>query len=116
MSNLQMPTIASYDAAERAYRNAPPSGRIGHNTVITKEAGGIYLIRYHNNPIVGYEPDGSIHVSNAGWASTTTNNRINLIVGQHCRAYRKDWQAYVTVGDTTYPLGRGWIEVAKVLD
>ena len=111
MSNLQMPAIPSYDAAERAYRNAPPSGRIGHNTTVTKEAGDVYLIRYHGNPIVGYEPDGSIHVSNSGWSTTTTNARINLLVGQHCRAYRKDWQSYVAVGDTTYPLGRGWIKV-----
>lgn len=114
MSNLQMPNIPHYFAAQRAYREAPPSGRIGHNTIITKEHDGSFLIRYHGNPIVGYDPDGTIYVSNAGWASVTTNTRINLIVGQYCSAYRKDWEAYLRVGDTTYPLDASWIEVAKV--
>ena len=111
MSNLQMPAIPYYSSAVCAYREAPPSGRIGHNTTITKEHDGVYLVRYHGNPIVGYDPDGTVYVSNAGWASVTTHTRINLIVGMHCSAYRKDWQAYLTVGDTTYPLGREWIEV-----
>lgn len=114
MSNLQMPAIPDYDAAQRAFDKAPRSGRIGHNTVITGEHDGVYLIRYHGNPIIGYEPDGTIYVSNAGWASVTTNTRINRIVGMHCSAYRKDWQAYLDVGDMTYPLGSHWIEVAKV--
>ena len=116
MSNLQMPAIPTYFAAERAYHKAPRSGHIGHNTVSTREEGGVISIRYLGSPIVRYEPDGTVYVTNAGWPRVTTHRRINLIVGKHCRAHLKARTAYLTVGDTTYPLDDAWIKVAKVTD
>lgn len=77
MSNLTLKhNPKSYEAAEAALGNRS-SLTIGHNTKLVREDGTIFAT-YHDNRIVEYAPDG-VHATWAGWATTTTANRLNKL-------------------------------------
>jgi hypothetical protein len=62
------------------------------NMQVTKE-GSIYYLKLHGNKIAALEADGKMWVSNAGWATNTTKERLNGIPGVH--VYQKNWEWYL---------------------
>lgn len=77
MSNLTLKfTPKSFEAASAALGKRDEL-TIGHNTKLVRRDNEI-LATYHGNPIVSYAPD-SVHASWAGWATSTTTNRLNML-------------------------------------
>lgn len=52
-----------------------------NTSVLPGEGTGTIHLFLHGNKIASKELDGSIYVSNAGWFSTTTKERLNGIPG-----------------------------------
>jgi hypothetical protein len=77
MSNLKLKvTPQSFEAAKSALGDKSRR-TIGHNTELIHNADGIYAL-YHGNKIVRYTEDG-VYASWAGWTSTTTATRLNML-------------------------------------
>lgn len=77
MSNLKLKhTPQSYSEAV-AVLGDKSRRTIGHNTELIHNADGIYAL-YHGNKIVRYSPEG-VEASWAGWTSTTTATRLNML-------------------------------------
>jgi len=54
---------------------------------------GIWKLKLHNNTIATIDGMGVLSVSNAGWASNTTKERLNGIPG--VRVNQKNWSWYL---------------------
>ena len=50
------------------------------NMEVSRE-GTIYYLKLHGNKIAALEPDGKMWISNAGWFSRTTKERLNGLPG-----------------------------------
>lgn len=76
MANLKF-TPKSYEEAQKvlAFRN---SVVIGHNTLLEQSGNHEITASYHGNDIVRYTPEG-VFASWAGWATSTTANRLNQL-------------------------------------
>ena len=76
MANLKF-TPQSYEAAAKAlgFRD---SLVIGHNTELHREDTDTIVATYHGNRIVRYTTEG-VYASYAGWATSTTTNRLNQL-------------------------------------
>lgn len=59
------------------------------NTEVVRE-GTIYYLKLFGNKIAARLSDGRMWISNAGWATNTTKERLNALPGVHIvqRAYR----------------------------
>ncbi len=58
-----------------------------------EESGGQYKLKLHGNTIASIDELGVLSVSNAGWASNTTKERLNGIPG--VRVNQKNWAWYL---------------------
>jgi hypothetical protein len=58
------------------------------NMAVTRE-GTIYYLKLHDNKIAARLDDGRMWISNAGWATNTTKERLNGLPG--VRIHQKDW-------------------------
>jgi hypothetical protein len=58
-----------------------------------EEIGGQYKLKLHGNTIASIDELGVLSVSNAGWASNTTKERLNGIPG--VRIHQKNWTWYL---------------------
>lgn len=75
----------------------------GNTTVsIWKGVAELYL---HNNLIAEHHPDGRILISNAGWPTVTTKERLNAI--PHVSIYQRNFQWYLN----GHAWNGNWIEV-----
>lgn len=74
MSNLQLPCM-SFD--NLSTMKVPASGKIAHNTWIRRFPDCVEVI-YHTTVIAIIYPD-KVAISNGGWATITTANRLNAI-------------------------------------
>ena len=54
---------------------------------------GTYRLKLHNNTIASIDELGVLSVSNAGWASNTTKERLNGLPG--VRVNQKNWNWYL---------------------
>ena len=63
-----------------------------------EESYGVYKLKLHGNTIATIDELGVLSVSNAGWASNTTKERLNGIPG--VRVHQKNWNWYLN--------GQGW--------
>ena len=54
---------------------------------------GTYRLKLHNNTIDSIDELGVLSVSNAGWASNTTKERLNGLPG--VRVNQKNWNWYL---------------------
>ncbi len=52
------------------------------NMSVTTSNGNFYL-RLHNNIIASLSPNGDLHITNAGWESKTTKERLNGLINQY---------------------------------
>lgn len=78
MSNLKLKsTPQSYEAALKVLGDRE-SMIIGHNTRLVRYSNGDVYATYHGNAIVEYSPRG-VFASWAGWATSTTTNRLNML-------------------------------------
>ena len=62
------------------------------NMEVSRE-GTIYYLKLHGNKIAALESDGKMWVSNAGWRSNTTKERLNGLPG--VRVHQKNYQWYL---------------------
>ena len=53
----------------------------------------VYKLKLHGNTIATIDELGVLSVSNAGWASNTTKERLNGIPG--VRVHQKNWNWYL---------------------
>lgn len=76
MANLKF-TPKSYEEASKAlgFRDTMV---IGHNTKLERSGNHEITASYHDNDIVRYTPEG-VYASYAGWATSTTTNRLNQL-------------------------------------
>ncbi len=58
-----------------------------------EEIGGEWRLKLHGNSIASIDELGVLSVSNAGWASNTTKERLNGIPG--VRVNQKNWTWYL---------------------
>ena len=67
--------------------------------------GGMVSLYLHNHKIAERSPDG-FYITNAGWASNTTKERLNGLDGVHI--YQKNWQWYLNDKEWN----GGWYRIA----
>ena len=58
------------------------------NMEVSRE-GTVYYMKLHGNKIAARLDDGRMWISNAGWKSNTTKERLNGLPG--VRVHQKDW-------------------------
>jgi hypothetical protein len=58
-----------------------------------EENGGVYKLKLHGNTIATIDELGVLSVSNAGWRSNTTKERLNGIPG--VRVHQKNWNWFL---------------------
>jgi hypothetical protein len=62
------------------------------NMEVSRE-GTIYYLKLHGNKIAALESDGKMWVSNAGWKSNTTKERLNGLPG--VSIYQRNWMWFL---------------------
>jgi hypothetical protein len=63
------------------------------STMSVEESSGVYKLKLHGNTIATIDELGVLSVSNAGWASNTTKERLNGIPG--VRVHQKNWNWFL---------------------
>lgn len=58
-----------------------------------EESYGIYRLKLHGNTIATIDELGVLSISNAGWQSNTTKERLNGFPGVHIK--QKNWTWYL---------------------
>jgi len=58
-----------------------------------EESYGVYKLKLHGNTIATIDELGVLSVSNAGWTSNTTKERLNGIPG--VRVHQKNWNWFL---------------------
>jgi len=58
-----------------------------------EESNGVYKLKLHGNTIAAIDELGVLSVSNAGWASNTTKERLNGL--PNVRIHQKNWNWYL---------------------
>jgi hypothetical protein len=58
-----------------------------------EESNGVYKLKLHGNTIATIDELGVLSVSNAGWASNTTKERLNGL--PNVRIHQKNWNWYL---------------------
>ena len=97
MSNLQLPCMSFENLSTM---NAPQSGKIAHNTWIRRNPDSVEVI-YHSTTIATIYRD-KVVISNGGWATRTTADRLNAITRDNGMGYvniRQGEMLYTAKGD-----------------
>ena len=68
----------------------------GCNTTIERESDSTIIVRYHGNTIARYWQDGLVYLTNAGWYTSTTKERLNSLGAS---IYQKNWVWYEASGE-----------------
>ena len=87
MSNLNTSRIPkSYLECEKTLGSKEKT-KVAHNTWLLMEElehdGIVYMVKYHNTVIAFFYSSGCIGISNGGYYTATTKNRLNAILNQH---------------------------------
>lgn len=61
------------------------------NTSVSKTFGGDVCLKLHGNEIASKRVNGELWISNAGWFSTTTKERLNGIPGVSIFQRKRVW-------------------------
>ena len=94
----------------------------GNTWVSVDDSGAAYLILF-GNTIACHEADGRLKITNAGYATVTTKDRLNAL--PHVSIYQKDWVWYLNDsawnGDWAMvynpdPTGKQWGRIPKTDD
>lgn len=101
MSNLKLPCM-SFD--NLSTMKVPASGKIAHSTWIKRFPGSVDVI-YHTTVIATVYRD-KVAISNGGWATRTTADRLNAITRDNGLGYvniRQGEMLYTAKGDKLGP-------------
>ena len=82
MSNLQLPCMSFENLSTM---RVPASGKIAHNTWIRRNADNVEVI-YHTT-VIAIVYRGRVSISNGGWATRTTADRLNAIMRDNGMGY-----------------------------
>lgn len=58
-----------------------------------REMNGKFYLKLHNNIIAVLNPEGTLQITNAGWQSNTTKERLNGL--PNVSIYQKNWVWYL---------------------
>jgi len=100
MSNLKLQNITDYASAKDFIGNRDRA-KLGHNTYLYRSIDDSFYVEYHGNMIVEYRVD-STYVSNCGWHTTTTTNRLNKLTEMSFRIRQGAHQYLTEVGVWVY--------------
>lgn len=64
-----------------ALLNGRQTKKLAPNTYARREVNGAVAIRYHGTDIVTVDPSGVVRVTNGGWKTSSTKERINWLLG-----------------------------------
>lgn len=103
MSNLNTHGVMDFESAQRFLGNksmrvlcfattltheaASPLGP-GGNVTTDGDPITVIVVRHHGSPIIRYYSDGRIMISNAGWLSATTTDRLHRMTPATVRVSR----------------------------
>lgn len=75
--------------------------RLLNNTYAVRGGGGRVNIIHHNSIIGSFDPDGSVMLTNAGYGSVSTRERLNAMAPAHVSFVQRDYaqQVHVWAGD-----------------
>lgn len=124
MSNLKLPTMT----IENLKKVRPRDGRIGYKTNIMWNENRTKVGIYHHNSLIAVIDESGyagheriVSISNAGWASKTTVDRLNRILIENTSGYYgariQQFESYVTcvqshyTGGFMYPLSRRFYSI-----
>lgn len=115
----------NYRGAERAWHDLDQSRsrpieqgwwtdyKIGHNTYLGRFHYGKavhYGIRYHDTRIVTYCSDGGVVVTDGGWNTLTTRERLDVFTPYRFWRHKGQTMYGLTIDDGQPWLGRGRLE------
>lgn len=101
MSNLKLPCMSFENLSTM---KVPASGKIAHNTWIRRFPGSVDVI-YHTTTIATIYR-GRVAISNGGWPTRTTADRLNAIMRDNGMGYvniRQGEMLYTAKGDEVGP-------------
>lgn len=92
MSNLNTHGVVDFDSAKRFLGNKS-ARQLCFATTLTHESVGepdvtAVTVRHHGSPIIRYFSDGRLELSNAGWLSATTTDRLHRMTPASVRVTR----------------------------
>lgn len=115
MSNLQLPLMSFFNLATM---KVPASGKIAHNTWIRRNADSVEVI-YHTTVIAIIYRD-RLEISNGGWATRTTANRLHAITRDNGfgSVNIRQWEMFYTpkngkFGPDSSPVGSDYLTVTR---
>jgi hypothetical protein len=101
MSNLTLENVTDY-ASAKAFIGNRDRAKLGHNTYLYRDwIDNSFYVEYHDNMIVEYRVD-STYVSNCGWHTPTTTNRLNKLTEMSFRIRQGAHQYLTEVGVWVY--------------
>jgi len=99
----------SIDAAE-AFMRKEEFKRSNTEVILYKTEKGLQAeLRLHNNPIAIIDEHRTLSITNAGWETVVTKDRLNELPG--VSIYQKDYQWYLN----DLPWDGEWIEPSKII-
>ena len=112
MSNLKLAAIHDY-ASAMSWLDGRFAASIGHNTTVERDdshGSRFVTVRYHGHAILRYYEGGDIALRHAGWVTSTTTLRLNMLTPHDWRVFRRDgvmcvetfWHAFVVEADWTH--------------
>lgn len=84
------------------------SRTIGNNTTAERVAPDMIVVRLHGHRIVQLS-ERAVSVSNAGYGTVTTRDRINQFLPMGVRAVQRNWSQFLSDRDHNLSaMGSGW--------
>ena len=74
--------------------------RLLNNTYAVRGGGGRVDIIHHNSIIGSFDPDGSVMLTNAGYGSVSTRERLNAMAPAHVSFVQRDHAQQVLVRES----------------
>lgn len=104
----------TYAAAERMLGDRERRTII-NNTVIERGGGDRINVLYHGNLIAAFDPNGSRMLTNSGWGSVSTRERLNAMAPAHVSFVQRNHAQQVHVwhnGQASHVIDGGtvWID------
>src|SRR5215207_9664216 len=62
----------------------------------------VITVKYHENPVVNFFPDGTTTFSSCGWKTSTTKERISWFLPDGFRLYQKNSVWHIVKHGTSY--------------
>lgn len=63
--------------------------KVANNTYVERHEPGLLVLKLHGHSIADLHADGRLFVTDAGWRTTTTKDRLNRLLG--LQVWQRDW-------------------------